>query len=76
MCTEASLQVQSPPVAPYSTSSGLIQRVGDSASTFVPISSNTASLSFLAAGQESTLMTVGDLQLSNQIQVTEREFGR
>jgi hypothetical protein len=46
----ASLDMHAPaPVAPYSTSYGLVQRDGDGTGAPFPLSCNTASLSFLAA---------------------------
>jgi hypothetical protein len=73
---ESSLGVHGP-VAPYSTSPRLVQRDADSSERALP---DIVKYSFLIIPgrfrPESTLMSVGDPQLSNQIQVTEAQFSR
>jgi len=64
-----------PPIVIYSTSSGLVQRDGDSTQRALPDIVKHSFLIILGRfRQESTLTSVGDPQLSNQIQVTGREL--
>jgi hypothetical protein len=59
----------------YSTSSGLVQRDGDSTQRALPDIVKHSFLIILGRfRQESTPTSVGDPQLSNQIQVTGREL--